>query len=150
MFKKALRLISFCFVCLLLVSCSKPEFVDSNGISGKFSDYHGRWMVINYWAVWCKPCIKEIPELNHFAKENEDKVVVLGVDYDQSTGLILQQSIDLLDIQFPVLTAEPAPTLGYARPQVLPTTLIFNPEGKLVKTLLGPQTEASLQAAIAD
>ena len=147
---KSLRLTLFCFIGLFLVSCSKPEYVDSKGVGGNFSDYHGRWMIINYWAIWCKPCIEEVPELNHFAKSNEDKVVVLGVDYDQSADLVLQQSIDQLNIQFTVLSTDPAATLGYARPQVLPTTLIFNPSGELVKTLLGPQTEESLLAAISN
>jgi thiol-disulfide isomerase/thioredoxin len=135
---------------LLLSACAKPEYSDSHGNSGQFSDFKGRWLVINYWAVWCKPCIEEIPELNQFAHEQASSAAVLGVDFDQSNGPKLEQAIANLDIKFAVLHNDPASLLGYQRPQVLPTTLVFNPDGKLVHTLVGPQDRQSLSAAIAN
>jgi thiol-disulfide isomerase/thioredoxin len=134
---------------LLLSACAKTEYSDNHGNSGQFSDFEGRWLVINYWAVWCKPCIEEIPELNQFAKQQAETTVVLGVDFDQSSGEKLQQAVADLAIEFAVLHNDPASLLGYQRPQVLPTTLIYNPDGKLVHTLIGPQNRQSLTAAMA-
>ena len=132
------------------MSCTKSDYNDRNGANGSFSDHHGQWMIINYWATWCKPCIKEIPELNHFANTHAEQVVLFGIDFDGAQDEKLQQAITKLGIEFTVLNDDPANTLGYERPTVLPTTLIFNPTGKLHRTLLGPQTAESLLQVIRD
>jgi len=132
----------------LLTGCGKTDYQDHLGNSGSFSDHQGKWIIINYWAVWCKPCIEEIPELNHLAEKNPDKLVLFGIDYDNNQGETLQQGIDKLGITFQVLTTEPTAILQYERPNVLPTTLIFNPDGKLHRTLKGPQTEQTLLDAL--
>lgn len=109
-------------------------------------EHMGQWVVINYWARWCKPCIEEIPELNHFDQAYSN-VVVLGVNYDGAMGDELAEQLELLGIQFPTLSRDPYADLEIPRPAVLPTTLIINPQGKLHHTLVGPQTLASLAAA---
>ena len=138
----------FFFAIILLTGCGKSDYQDHQGNSSNFTDHQGKWMVINYWAVWCNPCIEEIPELNHFAEKNSDKVVLFGIDYDDSQGEKLQENINKLGISFPVLINDPAVMLKYKRPDVLPTTLIFNPAGKLHRTLKGPQTEQTLLDAL--
>ena len=60
----------------------------------------------------------------------------------------LSSQVEKLGVDFATLSRDPAPSLGIARPKVLPTTLVINPQGVLVETLLGPQTEASLLGAI--
>ncbi len=133
---------------LLLAACSKGiDYRTHGGDSGRFAEHRGQWLVINYWATWCKPCIEEIPELNAFARARDD-VVVFGVDFDQNQGDALQAGIDKLGIRFPVLTQDPSATLGAERPSMLPTTLVFNPRGELHRTLRGPQTHDSLAAAV--
>lgn len=136
--------LSFILLCCTLISCSKPEFTDHQGNSGNFSDFQDRWLIINYWATWCKPCIEEIPELNQLNSQHSDKLAVLGVDYDQNHDEKLQHAIDKLGIHFAVLSSDPASILGFERPKVLPTTIIFTPKGKLHRVLVGPQTEQSL------
>ena len=148
--KKSFPLFFIFCLSTLLISCTKSDYTDSNGASGNFGDHHGQWMIINYWATWCKPCIKEIPELNHFANTHTGKVVLFGIDFDGAQDEKLQQAITKLGIEFTVLNDDPANTLGYVRPTVLPTTLIFNPTGKLHRTLLGPQTAESLLQVIRD
>lgn len=136
----------------LLISCGSSDtgknYIDSNSKRGNFDDHRGQWVVINYWATWCKPCIKEIPELNQFSKTQAQKVILFGVDFDNSQGEELKEKRDKLAIEFPVLTEDPAAILGFDRPAVLPTTLVINPQGELSATLLGPQTAHSLQQAI--
>lgn len=151
--RKAVALLMCCGSALLLSACNNnsnanADFHYHNGETGNLADYRGRWLIINYWAVWCKPCVEEIPELNHFAEQQRGIAAILGVDYDQLQGEALQQAIDKLAIAFPVLLKDPSAALGYPRPTVLPTTLIFNPDGQLHRTLLGPQTLHSLQAAL--
>ena len=104
----------------------------------------GQWRVINWWAVWCAPCRDEIPELNQLAKD--PSIVVLGVNFDGKVGPPLQVDSERLGIEFALLENDPATQLGVPRPTVLPTTLIVNPEGVVVATLVGPQTERSLRS----
>lgn len=110
------------------------------------ADYQGRWLVINYWAEWCKPCIKEIPELNALDAKYP-QVAVLGVNFDGVTGDALQAQVDKLGIAFPVLEQNPSGGLGIQLPAVLPATFVFDPDGKLVHSLVGPQTLESLALA---
>lgn len=128
----------------LLAACSPGTPSAPEGL--KLEDYSGRWLVINYWAKWCKPCIKEIPELNALDAKYP-QVAVLGVNYDGVSGEALAEQMAELNIAFPVLAQEPSALLGIELPSVLPSTYIVNPEGKLVHSLVGPQTLESLAAA---
>jgi thiol-disulfide isomerase/thioredoxin len=113
----------------------------------QLGDLSGRWAVVNYWAEWCTPCIAEIPELNALATAYPD-LAVAGVNFDGATGDELAQQLAKLGVAFPTLAQDPSPALGIARPAVLPTTLIIDPQGRLVETLIGPQTLDSLTEAI--
>lgn len=104
----------------------------------------GQWVYINYWAVWCDPCREEIPELNTLNTQLNS--TVLGVNFDGVTGTVLDQQIQLLNVQFNQLQHDPSYELGYLRPDVLPATVVFNPEGNLHHVALGPQTESSLRS----
>lgn len=129
-------------VSLALLGCDRQA---STPVS-QLENLRGQWVVINYWAQWCKPCLQEIPELNALDRQY-DQVTVLGVNYDGATGAALRQQRQQLGIEFGALEQDPAPQLGTSRPEVLPTTLILDPQGKLVATLVGPQTEQSLAEA---
>lgn len=134
---------------LLACGCQKPpDFVDANGNGHRLRDYQGKWVLVNYWATWCGPCIKEIPELNRLADTHSNQLVILGVDYDLPTGKKLKEQIRAMKIEYPVFAADPKKLLGITEPDVLPTTFVFAPGMKLKTTLVGPQTEASILAAI--
>jgi len=131
--------------CLLLGGCRSTSFALVDGTSLNWSDLRGQWVFVNYWAVWCKPCIEEIPQLN--GVHGTELGVVLGVNFDQPEPSLMREQVSKLAIEFPVLQQDPAATLGYERPQVLPTTVLFDPQGRYRGVLLGPQTAASLKAA---
>lgn len=113
----------------------------------QLEDLRGQWVLVNYWAQWCKPCIEEIPELNAFDARHTD-VAVLGVNFEGTTGDELTRQEKSLGIAFPTID-DPSAQLGIPRPAVLPTTLLIDPTGTVVKQLLGPQTAETLGAAIA-
>jgi len=128
------------FAILLLTACSRNDDV--------LAPYAGRWLVINYWAQWCKPCREEIVELNQFAKAQLQTTQVVGINFDGVIGEQLDLQAKQLGIEFNLLKVDPARLGRWPQPQVLPTTLIVDPEGILRKTLVGPQTRASLEAAL--
>jgi thiol-disulfide isomerase/thioredoxin len=135
----------------IVTSCSRPDFQLLTGEEGSFSNWRGKWVLINYWALWCEPCRGEIPELNAFYNQHQQQnVLVMGVNYDGVKGNVLKNQAEKMAIHFPVLTQDPAKALGLNQPDVLPITYIMNPEGKLVRKLLGPQTQLSLQKAISE
>jgi len=131
---------------LLLLTACAPSAPPGNSL--QLDELQGQWVVINYWAVWCKPCAQEVPELN--ALDELPGVTVLGVNFDGASGAELAQQLQQLAIRFPTLDADPAAQLGLARPSVLPTTLVLDPSGKLRETLVGPQTLQSLRLATVD
>lgn len=148
----------FCFALLGFISgCNKTaELSYIDGSSGQYTDFNGKWLLINYWAAWCTPCIKEIPELNqlHQQKINETSIQLLAVNFDNPPLADLQQQTQMLEIQFPQLMTNisRAPHLFYnfEYPNVLPTTVIISPEGRFIKALKGPQTIESLKQQLED
>ncbi len=110
----------------------------------QLSDYRGKWLVLNYWATWCTPCLTELPELNKLYTQHSDKLNVLAVNFD---GLTAEKTADFtqnLALEFPLLSSFPKEKLGISDISALPVTFLISPQGKLVKTLHGPQTEQSL------
>lgn len=142
-----MKQIALVLALLGLCACSKTaDFHTIDGKPGSYQDFQGKWLAINYWADWCKPCIKEIPELNALNQKNNIQVV--GIHYDRPAADVQLQHAQQLHIEFPVLLASPDQHYGFAYPNVLPTTAIISPQGKLVKLLFGPQTVESIEAEI--
>ena len=126
---------------VLMTGCDggdRAELADGSRVA--FDRWDGRWLIVNYWAEWCAPCRKEIPELNllHAERSGTD-VVVLGVNYDGLRGDKLAGLVKEMGIEFPVLVDDPRLRWGADLPAVLPTTLIIDPEGQLSNVLVGPQ-----------
>ena len=128
---------------LMLSGCAEEQWLDHRGQALTQADLDNRWVVVNYWAEWCAPCLHELPEFNRLAEGNPD-VLVLGVNYDGVGGDELLELSDRMDIQFSVMGGDFEQSLRLERPQVLPTTYIFDPQGALQHSLPGPQTEESL------
>lgn len=112
------------------------------------SSFEGRWVFVNYWAEWCAPCREEIPELNILQAEEGDRVLVLGVNFDQLPVEVMGPQAERLGIRFAVAAEDPRDLLGIALPEVLPSTYVFDPAGNLVGVLLGPQDLEQLRAAM--
>lgn len=140
------------FVSLIMIACSQRQTVvhDLEGNAIDLTNHPHKWLFINYWAVWCEPCKKEIPELNIFYRRHHDQVEIYGYEYDRLSLEKLKTISHRMGIEYKVLQEDPARSLGLSDIVALPTTFVFNPEGKLVKTLSGPQTEASLMEAMSE
>ena len=136
------------FTLLFLFACSKPDYELFEGPKGNKSDFLGKWLVVNYWADWCPPCIKEMPELESFYNQNENKVLVLAYNFDRLEGSDLKNQILRFKVNVPSILNDPGLLFGWNTPPSLPATYIINPEGILVETLIGPQTKDSLEAII--
>jgi len=103
--------------------------------------------ILNYWAVWCIPCIEEMPELAEFNELYKDQVAVYGVNYDRPSEEELRQAVEELNVGIPVLLEDPNEILGFQRPEVLPTTIVLV-SGEIKEVVVGPQTKNSLEALL--
>ncbi|MDX1654198.1 MAG: TlpA disulfide reductase family protein, partial [Candidatus Competibacteraceae bacterium] len=65
----------------------------------KLSDYRGRWVVLNFWATWCPPCLEEMPELEAFHRS--DSAVVVGVNFETVDREVLADFVADLAISYP-------------------------------------------------
>ena len=135
---------------LWLAACGETDWgLDQHGRQVEAAQLEGRWLVINYWAEWCGPCRKEVPELNRLAAELSAKPVrVLGVNFDALQGEELRQAAEALGISYLNLASDPGPRLGLTRSQVLPVTWLVDPQGRVREQLAGEQTAAGLKAKL--
>lgn len=123
---------------------------DIQGQSTSFSALKGKWVLINYWAGWCQSCVDEIPELNRFYQNHKkDPVALFAVNFDDLSLFEQQNLIRKYNISYPTLLNDPAGNLSLGDITGVPVTFIFNPKGKLVKTLFGGQTAETLDEVIA-
>lgn len=137
-------------VALLLTGCAEDVGLDQHGRKVPAERLEGQWLVINYWAEWCGPCRKEIPQLNVLAERLAGQpVTVLGVNFDGLQGPALEKSAELLGIGFTVLAQDPATRYQLPLSEVLPVTYIVDPAGQLRERLPGEQTAAGLLARLA-
>jgi len=111
------------------------------------TDLAHKFLVINYWAEWCKPCLAEIPELNRFAQSDQQGIVMVGINFDNKQGSSLEEAVRKVGITFPVAITKP---YNLVLPEIsgLPTTLILDDHGILKQQLPGPQTTESLQKVL--
>jgi len=105
-------------------------------------------IVVNYFAEWCAPCLREIPELNAFHQQAPQNVTLFAISYDNLNIAQLELLKKKYAIQFPIIHELRTP-FTFDKPEYLPATFILGKDGQLVKQLLGEQTVASLNKAIA-
>ena len=136
--------ILFFSLLLLLGSCGLADKNANTEPVFSIDNYKGKWLVLNYWAEWCAPCIKEIPELNALDRDYSADLDVVAVNFDHIKGQALTDLAAKMKITFEVLEKDPADILRLSRPASLPTTYIFGRDGKLYAKLVGPQTIESI------
>lgn len=137
------------FCLFIILSCQRNDIEVFNGPDTSLDKLNGNWVVINYWADWCAPCIKEIPELNNFAQENKDlKVYTFNFDYLQVDDL--EPIANKFNIMVPSLVTHPRDIWGIQTPPAVPATFFINPNGQLTLSLFRPQTKDDLNKIISE
>ena len=133
------------------VSAEKVDFTleDLDGNPVSLSDFRGKWVIVNYWATWCPPCLEEIPDLVGLYEDNRDTIVVLGVDYEEVNREYLQEFVESHMMSYPVMQMDPRPMTELGPVLGLPTTYIISPEGERMARQEGPVTREALEKYIA-
>jgi thiol-disulfide isomerase/thioredoxin len=143
----------FLLVALFAATTNAADTVDFTlpDLSGKavsLSDFRGKWVIVNYWATWCPPCLEEIPDLVDLYENNRDRLVVLGIDHEEVSTEYLSEFVDSHFMSYPVLRMDPVPVTPLGPVLGLPTTYIISPQGKAVARQEGPVTRENIEQYI--
>ena len=142
----------FCFSPIILSASDDTVDFTLKDLSGKerqLSEFRGKWVVVNYWATWCPPCLEEMSELELFHSDHSDKdAVVVGVNYEEIELEPLKAFVENQFLSFPILRGSPSSNSALGMIPGLPTTYIITPEGKVAARQVGPVNREMLEAFI--
>ena len=120
---------------------------DLDGKQRSLSEFRGKWVIVNFWATWCPPCLEEIPDLIDFHDRHKDNdAVVIGINYEEVNEEYLREFVESHFMSYPVLRMEPVPVTELGPVLGLPTTYIISPEGERIARQEGPVTGAAIEA----
>lgn len=131
---------------LMTTSVWAFSFTDTKGKTQSLDAYKGKWVLVNFWATWCPPCLEEIPDLIALhEKYSKTKLVVIGVAMDYRDPKQVIEFADSMFISYPIVLGTPKIAAQVGQVQGLPTTYLFNPEGKIVAYQVGALTKEAVE-----
>lgn len=142
------------FICLWLVlplSGHAADFSlqDLQGKTHRLADYRGKWVLVNFWATWCPPCLAEIPELNSLHNAHKDSdLAVIGIAMDSGSGKTVADFAKARGISYPVILGDRKIVAQIGPVEVLPSSYLYAPSGEKVGYQPGEVTRASIESYI--
>jgi peroxiredoxin len=131
-------------------SAGKDQYVDfswqENGQEKKLSDYKGKVILLNFWATWCGPCKRELPDLSKLSTELQSKdFKMIGISVDQESGAV-DNFLRSNQLSYTVLHEPNELVMKYMsvsgqNDNVIPQTYIIDKKGKVVEALVGSRSK---------
>ena len=124
---------------------------DSHGKQQKLSQWQGKFLLVNFWATWCTPCVQEMPELSELQKElSNGNIQFIGLGIDSPSNIV--EFTKKYQISYPLFAAgmegtELSRQLGN-QAGGLPFTVLISPDGTLLKSYLGRLNSVQLRSDI--
>jgi len=117
---------------------------DLEGATQSLNQYRNQWVIVNFWATWCGPCIREIPELMAFAKRYPEQVQVLGIAFEKTPVDEIRAFVAEFGVSYPVFLIGDQPLVPMEPLKGLPSTFLVSPSGQVVHSHVGPVSENEL------
>jgi thiol-disulfide isomerase/thioredoxin len=124
-----------------------PDFTlyTLDGKEVKLSDYLGKVVILDFWATWCAPCRKGIPDLISIQNKYKDDLVVIGISLDQpATQDQLIPFIKNYGINYPIVLGNIEVSAAYGNIQAIPTSFIIDQEGNIINKHIGLVPKSTL------
>ncbi len=119
-----------------------------DGKTFDLSAQRGHWVIVNFWATWCVPCIKEMPDISHFVTKHK-QVRAIGLAYQDNDVAEIRAFLHKRPVVYPIAQVTlDKPLADFDEPRGLPTTWLIDPQGRVAAQIVGPVTAASLAKAI--
>lgn len=117
-----------------------PDFTlqDINGKNVKLSDYRGKVVILDFWATWCGPCRKGIPDLIQLQNKYKKDLMVIGISVDQDNTI--KDVIPFYKnngINYPVVYADENVVNSYGGIEAIPTSFVIDREGNVLNRYIG-------------
>lgn len=125
------------------------KVVDTAGKTHTLAGYKGKWVLVNYWATWCPPCLEEIPDLIELHGNRKNNLVVIGVALDYRDPRQVTDFAEGLMVDYPIVLGNARVVSQIGPVRGLPTTYLYNPEGKMVAQQVGMITREAVESYIA-
>jgi len=140
-----------------LASCSESEstgtslaevpFTAADGTSTNLGDFDGTPLVVNLWATWCAPCVKEMPAFDTVADDLDGNVQLIGVNVGDSAADAVAFATEL-DVDYDLFTDPNGELMTALDVSGLPATAFLAADGTLLELHQGAYSESELRAAI--
>jgi cytochrome c biogenesis protein CcmG/thiol:disulfide interchange protein DsbE len=117
-----------------------PEFdlMSDTGRTIQLKDFQGKFLILNFWATWCPPCVDELPSLNRFSQRFAGQnVVVLGVSVDEDAAAY-QKFLKDAGVQFPTVRDPARKVSRLYGTFKYPESYFIDRQGKVVQKIVGP------------
>lgn len=109
----------------------------TDGKDIKLSDHKGKIVILDFWATWCPPCRRAIPDLIDIQKTYQENVVIIGISLDTETQADVVPFIKKFGINYPVAYANMEVYQAYGNIESIPTSFIVDQSGQIVDAHVG-------------
>jgi len=113
------------------------SFKDIKGKNHTFSEYRGKWVLVNYWGTYCPPCIEEIPDLVKFSEKHKNDAVVLGMDAGGTNVADLTEFAEENMMDYLIAPVQESTITAFGVLMGIPTTYIVTPTGHVAARVVG-------------
>lgn len=126
------------------------NYTDTDGVAYTHASLAGKVVLVNFWATWCHPCQKEIPDLSRvYDKYKAKGVVFLGVMTDTPDNQALLNFKSDFEMSYPIVRSNSDLMVSFNYPDALPTTFVYDRGGKQIYNHVGPLRERELDSLLA-
>ena len=142
-------LVVLAFFVAPLSSAVDFRVTDTQSMTHTLAANKGKWVLVNFWATWCPPCLEEIPDFSalYNARKNRDLMIIgVAVDYDDANQV--SAFAKKLNVSYPIVMGDENNTQQFGKVSALPVSLLYDRKGKLALRRIGPLTRAEIEKLI--